>query len=519
MATRHEDAGKDVEGRSRKIVNFAPVSDSAPAAPARPISIRDIRIDGGDGLPPVELDRAAAPFIGTSLDQRQFGALLSAISGVAHDHGYIFARSSIPAQTIADGLLHVRLDLGHIDEIRLTGARNQAVKAILYGLLGHAPTRTELERRLMLAGDLPGVTIGSVRFAMERGRGVLIVPVTIDRIHGEMALDNRGDRELGPVRARLEVDFNGLLNDRDTLTVQGMVTPIQPRELNIVSGRYAYQIDNAGTEIAITASHARTHSGGLLHKFNVNGESINVGASIFRPLVRSRRKSLWLGGGLDYFAIDQWAFSHERIRRDRLTTANISINGYVPLAGGRLRAGAGITRGLGIFGATEAGDPLASRPGASGRFTLASFWANWSGDIAGPISARLTAIGQVSDRPLLAVSQLGLGGSIYGRGYDFSERSGDQGILGSAEIQVKLLSRGRGIVRGAQAYVFADGGRVTNLSNSIGTGSLYSAGFGVRLNLLEATRLTAEAAFPINAPRFDSGDKSPRLSASLTERF
>lgn len=58
---------------------------------------------------------------------------------------------------------------------------------------------------------------------------------------------------------------------------------------------------------------------------------------------------------------------------------------------------------------------------------------------AGPIGARFAVVGQVADRPLLAMSQLGLGGSVYGRAYDFSERSGDQGLwVGSRPAALRL---------------------------------------------------------------------------------
>src|SRR3546814_10240716 len=90
----------------------------------------------------------------------------------------------------------------------------------------------------MLADDLPGVEIGKVRFVREEERGVLIVPATRNKFAGRANIDNRGTSELGPVRMPLAVDFNGVIGSNDALTVQGTVTPLQPRELQVGFVRY-----------------------------------------------------------------------------------------------------------------------------------------------------------------------------------------------------------------------------------------------------------------------------------------
>jgi hypothetical protein len=63
-----------------------------------------------------------------------------------------------------------------------------------------------------------------------------------------------------------------------------------------------------------------------------------------QPLARSRKVSLWLNGEFDYFAVDQM-FAGEKVRRDRLSTASLSLNGYAYFQR-RLRAGVGVAQGL-----------------------------------------------------------------------------------------------------------------------------------------------------------------------------
>src|SRR3546814_3714314 len=87
-----------------------------------------------------ELMEAALPFIGRRLSKDDLQALTKAVSTVARKHGYLFASSSVPAQTLEAGVLHVRLDEGQIDEVRIEGPRNASVEAMLSPMKG---TRSE----------------------------------------------------------------------------------------------------------------------------------------------------------------------------------------------------------------------------------------------------------------------------------------------------------------------------------------------------------------------------------------
>lgn len=73
--------------------------------------------------------------------------------------------------------------------------------------------------------------------------------------------------------------------------------------------------------------------------------------------------------------------------------------------------------------------------------------------------------------------------------------------------------------RGAQAYAFADAGRVSNSSSGFGSGTLASAGGGVRAGVLAFTDLSVEVAVPLTGRRYDSGDRHPRIRLSVSRRF
>lgn len=475
-----------------------------------------VRVEGARLFPVAMFGAAIDPYVGRELSQSDLRALASAVAGVARDRGYIFAWAEIPAQTLEMGIVRVVLHEGTIDRIVVEGSESQIARAILASLVtGTGVRRDEVERALMLVGDLPGITLGKTRFEQRDGAGTLVVAVEESRTAVRGRLENDGPDAIGPDRVTLGYDFTGLAFAGDNLTVEGVTVPSAPRELGYVAMRYTLRPDRSGTSISASAAVGYTNPDGPLRQLKTHGRSIEAGLSASYPLIRGRRTSLWLGvdGGLQ--RIEQWQ-AGTRIRRDTLVTMRADLNGYAPLLRGRLRAGAGVADGLGPSGL---GDPLASRPDGDARFIKGFAWINWFGKIAGPISAKLAGFAQIADRPLLAAEEAAIGGPRFGRGYDYAERTGDKGVLASAELQANIDPLLPAWVDWAHVYGFADAGKVINLSEGGGGGELYSTGGGVRIGFARNFDLGLEAAMPINEPRFESGDRSPRFRLTLGFNF
>ena len=502
---------------------LAAASDTAPdtgvAGGPDGLVVGAVLVEGAPELDPAVYTPVVAPFIGRPLHRQDLQNLLAAISGLARRHGYVLCRSAIPAQTFRAGLLRIKLDLGRIDRIDLIGDPDKTVRAVLSPLLGKPAVQTKLERQLVLAGDLPGIEIGNVSYVHDGDKGVLRVEVRHTAIEVHASLDNRGNASLGPMRLAMAYDLNGILgDDRITLSLGLQTTPTQPGQLFTASSRMAYVFDDAGSEVALATTYSRTRPGGPLAGQGFGGLVRDVAVEVRHPLLRSRRSSVWAGASLEYQALDQWQDT-STLWRDRTALLGLFVNASTPFAGGRLRAGLTAQSLLALQGLTLAGDPLASRPGAGGGARFVNGWANWQGPIAGPVSARLAFSGQLADAPLPIAQQLSVGGPDFGRAYDYSERTGDEGALGSVELQLKVPDRFTGPEAPATLYGFADAGYVSNLTNALGTGTLVSAGFGSRISLAQTMRVGLELAFPVNQPRLETDSRAPRFSLNLGANF
>jgi hemolysin activation/secretion protein len=128
---------------------------------------------------------------------------------------------------------------------------------------------------------------------------------------------------------------------------------------------------------------------------------------------------------------------------------------------------------------------------------------------------------QYSFEKLLASEEFGVGGAQFGRAYDSSEITGDQGMAFKLELQ-KAFQPKKKYLRDVQAYTFFDYGAVWNRI-PISTGStvqdLNSLGLGIRFNVTDRISGYLEWDKPLNQEVSAEGNKDGRFFFSLSARF
>jgi hemolysin activation/secretion protein len=158
---------------------------------------------------------------------------------------------------------------------------------------------------------------------------------------------------------------------------------------------------------------------------------------------------------------------------------------------------------LPIFDASDK-DPLSSNFRAPSTFTKITAEVQRQQSIAENWSLLLALEGQVAFTDLLSEEKIGLGGPLYGRGYDPSQIIGDEGFAGKIELQYGR-ELGLSWFKDYQAYAFFDGGYVHDRHKLVKQDNhLMTTGLGVRSNFTDrlsgfvqvAKQLTKSAAIP-----------------------
>lgn len=454
--------------------------------------------------------------LGTEITLTQAYSIARALTTKYRNDGYILSQVIVPPQRIEGGVLRLRAVEGFIDKVTVNGDVAGGGRLLRrYGekIRNSRPLKADvLERYILLAGDLPGMTAQAVLSASPTTPGAsdLDIVVREKRLEGFASVDNRGSRFSGPVQGQLGVSLNSLFGTHERTRFR-FIGAAQLSELRSYEAEHVRQIGSEGLTVAVLGRYTESEPGGALEDSEIESESISAELLVNYPIIRTRAKNLNVRAGFSFrdteTAILDTPFTDDRIRAAR---AGLSYD-FVDAWEGINLVDVEVSRGLGILDASEPGAPELSRAGADTTFTKVNLSLFRLQRLGGGFSLLLNAIGQYSDDRLVASEEFAIGGSRFGRAFDPSQVSGDRGVAGRVELRNDRAVTSD-ILEGIQFYAFYDYGSVWRRSAgglSSSRDELSSTGAGARLYLGEAVTANIEMVVPVigdAASRGDDGD-------------
>ena len=191
-------------GPSGAINLSSPAGLAAPPNAAKlSVAISNVSVEGG--FPELAADTAAitAKLRGGRTTVAQIFAAANAIEQAYAARGYVLVRVAVPPQQLKNGgTLRLVIIDGFVESVDVKGVpeRQRAlVQARLASLIGKRHvTLGEIERRLILASDVPGLVLSStIARGAEAGGTLLVLEATHNVVTGTLGVDNRLPRSLG----------------------------------------------------------------------------------------------------------------------------------------------------------------------------------------------------------------------------------------------------------------------------------------------------------------------------------
>ena len=479
-------------------------------------TLKDIQITGAKALSAAQLSGLYQNLLGKDVTLADILTLADKIEQAYRDAGYILVRAFVPPQRVRDGVFTINVVEGQVAHVTVEGgapATQEQVKAYLQKSVGVAPLPlTTMERSLLLANDLPGVTASGVLKPAEdvAGASDVVVDVSQPRFTGGLGVDNRGSRFSGLWTLTGDAQVNSLFGD-DQL---GASLTTAPDASEQVAGQLRYRrvIGDDGLIASLIGTVTHGQPGSTLAAFDVRTDSWAVGPRLTYPLIRTRRETLSLDGGFTaqdaHVGILGSGFSHDHWRVLDLGATYLLRNWL----GGAWAATLDVAQGLPIFGATPDHSTILSRKGGVTDFTKLTGFGRYSALLFGGFSTVLTAQGQYSFSPLITGEQISFGGLGIGRGYDPGGITGDHGIGGSAELRYDA-QLSNAIVLALEPYVYFDTAhtwyiqRGAAIDSALRDQSVASVGGGVRASLPYDATLGLEVSQTLDAVTGSDGGR------------
>lgn len=436
--------------------------------------------------------------------------------------GFLLVRVSLPPQTVRSGrplrLVVIDGQVEAIDASALPEAVRSRVKTVLAPLVGRTGlTKTELERRLLLAGDTPGLMLKStLKAGSKPGGTVIVVDGRYDAFTTTVTMDNGLSTGLGRYTIGFGIDANSLLSLGEVgyLRLNGYpgandsIFSDQPRNRQIIAGfTLPLGIDGAWLNMEGVDSH--THPTSDL-SYTLEDHYQRLSTKLGYTWIRSRdtstssvlsfdvtqeKQKLDLSGATTPFAEDQ-------LRVLRLSQTGDIITAW----GGQFSGSMTLSFGLGGLGARAGTTTLPlSRSGAEPDFSKLEASASYGQSFLGErMHLSLSGKAQTSfGDALVSSEQFGLGGFDWLSAFDSGKIQGDAGAAIRAELSLPVTLALADPFGGATApYVFGAAGitrlqQPTALEQGVTRASAFGA--GVRLGLsqkasLHSASLTLEYA-------------------------
>ncbi len=341
-------------------------------------------VDIIDGLPALYATEAAitSELTGRTITVGKLYAAAAALEKAYADAGYSFTRVYIPKQKIVDhGTVRLTVVQGFVEGLNLTalpdGVRD-LVRQRLEQLVHRTPLQfKDIERALLLAGDLAGLTLHStVVRGKDEGGMILVIDGTLTSFAAHVNYDNNQSSRLGSASVSTNISLNNPLGLGDQVYVSwngDQVQPFSGKPLErVLGGGLVVPIGVDGLtlnpEVTVSQTNPKVVTGVPVTRSSMTRGSLRAAY----PLIRSNALDVTISSALE--AIDEpidattlgTTLSHDRYVasrsgldwRDQIT-ANLSATGTLTYSQG--------LAGRSISDITASGIPL-SHAGATSEF-------------------------------------------------------------------------------------------------------------------------------------------------------
>lgn len=450
------------------------------------------------------------------------------------DAGFI-ASVQIPAQEIADGRLRLVVITARLVEVRVRGDVGRFRKVIedrVVAIKAIDPlNQRDAERLLLLAGDVPGLTM---RLALRPAGGTpgdVIGDLTVEAQKFSLIanLQNSGSRQLGREVLSMRGEAYGLTGLADR-TYVAFSNTLQWKETHVVQAGHDMGLGSKGLRVGVRGSFALSDPD--IRDLDLRTRSIVAGIDASMPLLRALNHNVRAAGGLEL--LNQRTIIRQNDRdspftRDRLRVIYARLEGDARVLGARgdevwrLDGYVEARKGLNILNATRFNT-------SEGGFTPSRFEGDPQATVVRgelqqvlrPLSffaINASVFGQWSNNPLLNFEEFSIGNLTYGRGYDPGSNGADRVIAARIEPRIRIPGTGR---IGVELLGFYDFVRLYNLdTGTLETDrNLKSAGGGIRVALQGAAVLDVVYARPLDRT-LSTDDRRPtdRVLVSLTTKL
>ena len=511
-----------------------PQAAPAPVSSSVTVAVDQVSVEDATAYSQASLAGMATGLTGAAVPAARIEAARVAILNRYRRDGFVY--TAVDARIRGRQLRFVVTE-AYIAQVKLEGhigpAATQVLRFLDHLTAIHPIDTRSLERWLLLAGDVPGVSVTAVLNPSVENPGALTLVAKLSRraVSGTLSADNRGFRQTGPEELLAVADFNSFtsLGERTELSIFHTFNHTE----TCGQASEEFFIGGSGLRLRLYGGDGETIPSGSLRAIGYDGITRVFGAGLTYPYIRSRQQTLNFMLNFDGIESRVQTDTGTGAQRTRTTFDSLRVlsggadYSLLDLFAGTARpatdlASLHVSQGLPILGASPNDDASASVLGERIDFTKVSGEADRTQALFAPFSGgnlavRLGVTGQYSGDILPASEKFYLGGPHFGRGFYYGEVTGDSALETTVEPLLDTALPAPDFIKlklAAQFYAFYDWGETWESSRLEQDHTLRSLGGGVRLYAGERLEIDVEGVSRLTRTPNGSPPEVSRLKSS-----
>lgn len=414
--------------------------------------VRRFDIVGSTVFSAEDFAKITQPYTNRNLSFAQLQEVRSQITKLYLDRNYVTSAAVLPPQTLIDNVVKIQIIEGSVEEINVIGARrlNPSYIRSRIGLATQPPLNVDrlLEQLRLLQLDplLTGIS-ADLQAGTKLGSSILQVTVTEAKtLFVTPGLDNARSPSVGTFRRQLGVAQGNLLGFGDSLSLTysntdgsngidiNYTVPLNPRNgtLRLAYGSNRSRVIEEPFDILDIKSRSR------YYEFTYRQPIVQRPTTEFALGLTLSRQESQTELGLDNTGPFQLAPGADEQGRTRISALRF-FQDYVQRSEREVFAARSqFSFGLGLFNATQ------NETAPDSRFFVWRGQAQWTRLLGRDALLLVRGDVQLSDRTLVPLEQIGIGGVETVRGYRQDALLSDNGLLFSAELRLPLLRTNQG---------------------------------------------------------------------------
>lgn len=454
------------------------------------------------------------PLLGKRVSVAQIFDFAGKLQALYVRAGYPLVRVVISPQELGNAArVELRVVDGFIERIdasAIDASVRPRVLAVVGGLLNkHQLTQRELERKLLIAGEAPGLVLNGIFTGGKQVGGSILIltgryrPVSVS-LYGDDAMP----AVFGTGQVVATASLNSVLGLGEQITVSAAGLP--DMDFTTANPTRRYLTASLGVPLGVDGWSLNGSITNGITTPRVAASAASQGTltegyfGLSYALIKRREFGLTLSGKFDMAdeEVDSLVFNPAvPLSLDRTRALRGSVDGFWrrPESGTLISYGVIVSQGLDAFGARTAADatselPL-SRDGADAVFTKLSGHFSVTQSLPASLFVTFIGYGQTSfNKPLLTSEQFDLVGAQMLSGYDAGALSGDTAWVTRAELGRNFALPKMPVVM--TPYLFAaTGERILEQPTTLEQAGVHASNLGAGLRINVAGNKTVSTDF------------------------